>query len=75
MVTKAKAGQKVEVTVQKNKDKEEHIIKESCKGIGGQWYCITHDKFFTNQAEKDAHISKGDHVLAWNCFQHGLEVP
>ena len=27
------------------------------------------------QLEKDAHIHEGNHVLAWNCREHGPEVP
>jgi hypothetical protein len=50
------------------------IVKPSCGG-GGHWYCITHDVVFRNQFQKDNHIHRGTHQLAWICPVHGLEVP
>lgn len=41
----------------------------------GHWVCISHGKSFGNQMEKDGHIMRGTHRLAWICHQHGPEVP
>jgi hypothetical protein len=41
----------------------------------GTWYCVTHDKRFDNQFQKDLHIHSGAHRLAWLCFKHGVEKP
>jgi len=41
----------------------------------GHWYCVTHDKHFENQLQKDVHINDGDHRLAWICREHGIEQP
>jgi hypothetical protein len=46
-----------------------------CANIhNGQWYCLTHKKVFRNQFEKDSHIHRGKHNLAWLCLEHGLEM-
>lgn len=47
----------------------------SCGESRGQWHCTTHGETFRNNFEKDSHIRKGEHVLAWVCLEHGLEVP
>lgn len=47
----------------------------SCGASNGRWYCCTHTEGFANQFQKDSHIARGDHVLAWVCFEHGPEVP
>jgi len=41
----------------------------------GRWICATHKMFFENQMQKDSHISTGKHLLAWYCFEHGIETP
>lgn len=41
----------------------------------GRWFCVTHQKHFHNQLEKDMHIGDGKHMLAWICFEHGAETP
>jgi hypothetical protein len=47
---------------------------EGCKQ--GSWFCCTHHEFMDNNLQKDFHIHKGKHVLAWVCHEHGdLEVP
>jgi hypothetical protein len=53
----------------------EFTVKESCGVSTGQWFCVTHMEAFRNNIEKDFHISKGEHRLAWMCFEHGPEVP
>ncbi len=50
------------------------IVKPSCGGKKGNWYCITCDCGFTNQFNKDTHISQGTHLLVWICPEHGLET-
>jgi hypothetical protein len=50
-------------------------ILAKCEVNSGRWYCITHQMRFDNQLQKDGHISKGGHLLAWECFGHGLEEP
>ena len=45
-------------------------IQKSCgensPGIG-RWACISHNIVFGNQMNKDGHIQKGNHRLAWWC--------
>lgn len=41
----------------------------------GHWYCVTHDAHFENQFQKDTHIHRGTHHLAWICLEHGIEQP
>jgi hypothetical protein len=53
----------------------EQIVAPKCGTNVGTWFCITHLRGFTNQMEKDSHIHRGDHVLAWMCWEHGPEVP
>jgi hypothetical protein len=50
--------------------------KDGCSCAGGSWVCCTHpDVPLPNQLQKDIHIGHGEHVLAWMCLEHGLEVP
>lgn len=52
------------------------VVQEPCDNSnGGSWYCVTHDKGFRYQLEKDFHIDHGSHALAWTCFEHGVERP
>jgi hypothetical protein len=53
----------------------EYTVGPKCVMNNGTWFCITHTKGFANQMEKDSHIHRGDHVLAWMCWEHGPEVP
>lgn len=43
----------------------------------GHWYCVTHQKGFTNNLELGCHISVNQrHVMAWFCYEHQeYEVP
>jgi len=51
-------------------------ILPKCDTNRGFWICVTHNESFCNQMQKDSHISgRGKHVLAWNCSEHGPEVP
>lgn len=51
-------------------------VKPKCAENSGQWVCTTHEETFDNQLQKDLHIREpGPHVLAWNCWSHGPEVP
>lgn len=53
----------------------EYTVKEPCENSNnGQWFCITHNQFFENQAQKDIHIHYGTHKMIWACRKHGLEV-
>lgn len=52
------------------------VVKASCRGKGGQWFCTTHDYVCENQFDKDTHIGQpGNHRMAWICLEHGLEQP
>lgn len=44
-----------------------HTAHPPCDNNQGFWYCVTHDKHFRNQFDKDTHIEKGKHTLAWLC--------
>lgn len=76
-VTTVKAGQTVPVHVPGAHPRDiEVVVLPKCGSIhGGQWYCVTHKLFFANQLDQDTHIREGDHLLLWNCFQHGFEEP
>ena len=53
-----------------------HRVGEPCADkTGGNWFCITHKQLFANQFEKDSHIHRGKHRLAWWCQIHGPEQP
>lgn len=60
-------------------DPEVDSILPSCLNAGewsGRWWCLTHQEQFVNNISKDGHIDDDrEHVLAWFCFDHGLEVP
>jgi hypothetical protein len=52
------------------------VVEKSC-GTNDRysaWYCVTHRKHL-NQFEKDLHIHRGSHTLAWMCGLHGAEQP
>lgn len=47
-----------------------------CDETQGHWYCTTHKLHFQNNMSKDGHVTEnGQHVLAWICVVHGVEVP
>lgn len=50
-------------------------ILAKCETNSGRWYCATHRQSFDNQLQKDIHIERDKHRLAWMCFEHGPEVP
>lgn len=52
-----------------------YVIGAKCEGDTGRWFCITHDRGFRNNFEKDGHIVTGKHIMTWLCFEHGPEVP
>lgn len=54
---------------------DEVTVKPKCDTNAGHWFCVTHRQDFGNQLQKDIHINHGKHVLAWVCFEHGVEVP
>lgn len=61
------------------------MVGPTCGMNHGGWFCITCDLSFRNNLEKDSHILQvdghkpkpkdGKHVLAWVCYEHGVEVP
>lgn len=52
-----------------------YTIGAKCERNDGRWFCMTHDRGFRNNFEKDGHIMQGKHVMTWLCFDHGPEVP
>ena len=52
-----------------------YTMKPSCDGKDGHWACMTHEKEFENQFQKDTHIHTGKHLMAWVCLEHGFEQP
>jgi len=50
-------------------------VLPKCDTNDGFWYCVAHKEAFRNQLEKDIHIHRGRHRLAWFCHTHGAEVP
>ncbi len=53
-----------------------HPVAPACADKNnGNWFCVTHEKWFDNQFQKDTHINRGKHKLAWVCRKHGLEKP
>jgi len=80
--TKVALGTHLHVEVRRGGETatEELTVGLSCGTNAGQWYCVTHDRGFRNNFEKDSHCSgfatEGEpHELAWICFEHGAEVP
>jgi hypothetical protein len=78
-VSKAAAG-----ATYRDLDGRLQVVQPKCDwpdSTNGHWVCITHPKdramnAFRNQLQKDIHIGRGTHVLAWWCAQHGRpEVP
>jgi hypothetical protein len=54
---------------------ETYTVGPKCDQNSGFWVCTTHSEVFQNQFQKDGHIRKGRHALAWVCLVHGSEVP
>jgi len=53
-----------------------HPVAPACEDKhNGNWFCVTHEKWFDNQLQKDIHIGHGKHKLVWVCRKHGLEKP
>lgn len=56
-------------------------LKPACPEThAGYWVCLNHPDDphlarFRNQLQKDIHIQKGTHRLAWWCYDHGAEAP
>lgn len=47
---------------------------------GGYWICVTHDRTFASQAQKDGHLGGARRAgtrctLVWQCPMHGPETP
>ena len=69
-ISKATPGSKVEWP-----DGRVDVVQEPCSGDIGNWVCISCKKVLQNNFDKDIHIAQGNHTLAWNCHEHGLEKP
>lgn len=55
---------------------QEVTVAEPCQDkTGGSFYCVTHHREFRNPMEKDDHIRRGAHTIAWRCWTHGYEQP
>ena len=56
---------------------EQWTVGPKCATDGGNWVCTTHGEAFPNNISKDSHLSAHSGVcrLAWNCHEHGPEVP
>lgn len=68
-VVRAQAGDRVPF-------KQKVEVGPTCDANNGLWYCCTHEEMFDNQFAKDIHIRDDvPHVMAWFCFEHGLEQP
>jgi hypothetical protein len=77
MATKVTEGQVVQLMTGPSHHQElaEYTIGPKCdKPDMGRWICVTHDKVFANNWEKDSHVS-GKCQMAWFCAYHGPEVP
>lgn len=81
-IRRAAAGETYEVTWRGDETTDTLTVVESCGKPDGRWRCCTHGETFRNQLEKDHHIGTAeeaegavDHVLAWVCYDHGLETP
>ena len=55
----------------------EMTILAKCESNSGYWMCTSHGETFNNNFAKDSHLGDktGTCVLAWCCFEHGVEVP
>jgi hypothetical protein len=57
---------------------EECTVLPKCDDTSarGAWRCATHGKGFANNLAMWGHTDDGkEHVMAWVCFAHGVEVP
>jgi len=78
LVTGVKAGEQVKITYPGSEPRTvtETVLPPCSEKGRGQWYCVTHQKGFVNQFEKDTHVGNGKlHKLVWVCFLHGIEQP
>jgi hypothetical protein len=74
LVTAAKEGDKITIRG------TAIPVGPKCGTDAGYWICLTHPEdypmsAYRNQFQKDMHVSRGEHVLAWVCREHGPEVP
>ncbi len=52
------------------------VVKEPCASSDGHHYCATHGEGFPNNLSVNSHAAEpGQHVLVWNCIEHGPERP
>ena len=58
-----------------NNEPETFTVAAGCDTDRGRWFCVTHDESFTNNFQKDMHITTGKHRFVWICFDHGPERP
>lgn len=61
-----------------NRRGDEFTVGPKCDMNQGNWVCTTHGGVgFVNELAKGDHYrnNQGECVMAWNCHQHGPEVP
>jgi hypothetical protein len=53
-----------------------YVVQASCGGSTGRWFCVTHQEAFRNNLEANGHTGDDrEHVMAWLCPEHDVEVP
>lgn len=52
-------------------------VKASCDDMAsGHWYCATHLYHEAKDGDFNKHfITNSNHLIAWICDKHGVEVP
>lgn len=80
-LTSVSVGERVQMTLTVSGERAKRTVKVGAYHPTepgnrlGHWFCVTHDKHFDNQFQKDTHINSGAHQLAWICHEHGIEQP
>lgn len=55
---------------------EEFTVGPKCDTDRGNWVCATHGEAFGVPLAKEMHVGDmKEHVMVWNCHEHGPEVP
>ena len=82
-LTPVTKGQRIEVThvndrgdVVRLTEPDQYRVFDKCDHNNGIWICATHKQRFTNQFNKDTHVHRGTHQLAWYCATcNQVQVP
>ena len=53
---------------------QEHTVKANCASTtNGAYLCVTHGQAYRRNFDWAEHLRRGEHAIAWYCFDHGPE--